>query len=124
MLETNARPGGGGGGGGGGITLPANGSITVPVYFDVITDGVKVPLTLAGVQDQIDVLNGAFASTPYTLNLVFNQTVVNSNRYTGCYGSGNQMKSALRRGGSNTKSGIGSGSTTPFKMDAPHQEIS
>jgi len=101
MVETNAKPGGGGGGGGTGTVLPPNGSITVNVYFHVITDGAgNGALSSGEINAQMNVLNSAFANTPYTFNLVSTDTTANANWYTGCYGSaGNTMKSALRQGG-------------------------
>jgi hypothetical protein len=100
MVETNAKPGGGGGGGTGTV-LPPNGSIPVNVYFHVITDGAgKGALSSVEINAQMNVLNSAFANTPYTFNLVSATTTANANWYTGCYGSaGNTMKSALRQGG-------------------------
>jgi len=101
MVETNAKPGGGGGGGGTGTVLPPNGSITVNVYFHVITDGAGNGILSSGeINAQMNVLNSAFANTPYTFKLVSATTTANANWYTGCYGSaGNTMKSALRQGG-------------------------
>jgi hypothetical protein len=101
MLETNAKPGGGGGGGGGGTTLPANGSVTVNVYLHVITDsnGFGAP-TAVMIQEQMAVLNAAFASTPYKFNLFSTDYTANSTWYTGCYGGSEAaMKSALYKGG-------------------------
>jgi hypothetical protein len=101
MVETNAKPGGGGGGGGGGSTVPANGSITVNVYFHVITDGAgNGALSSGDINAQMSVLNSAYANTPYKFTLVSTDTTANAGWYTGCYGSaGNTMKSALRLGG-------------------------
>jgi hypothetical protein len=101
MVETNAKPGGGGGGGGTGTVLPPNGSITVNVYFHVITDGAGKGNLLSGeIDQQMKVLNSAFANTPYTFTLVDTDITANDGWYTGCYGSaGNTMKSALRQGG-------------------------
>lgn len=100
MVELNAKPGSGGGGGGG-STVPANGSINVNVYFHVITDGAgKGALSAGDINAQMNVLNSAYANTPYKFTLVSTDTTANATWYTGCYGSaGNTMKSALRLGG-------------------------
>lgn len=93
------KPGGGGGGGGGG-TLPAPGSIAIDVYFHVITDASgNGSLSSGKIANQMSVLNNAFASTPYTFNLVAVTTTANSTWYNGCYGaSEGPMKAALRQG--------------------------
>ena len=97
MVETNAKPGGGGGGG---STVPANGSINVSVYFHVVTDGAgNGNLSSQQINQQITVLNNAYANTPYRFTLVSTDVTANATWYTGCYGSGNAMKSALRKGG-------------------------
>jgi hypothetical protein len=101
-IAAKGKPGsgGGGGGGGGGGTVPANGSITVDVYFHVVTDSNSNGLVSNGqISEQIRVLNDAFANTPYRFSLADVDVTQNSSWYTGCYGSaGTAMKTALYRG--------------------------
>jgi PBP1b-binding outer membrane lipoprotein LpoB len=85
----------------------ANGSVTIPVYFHVINQGTGVSngdLTSTMINDQMQVLNDAFASTPFKYNLVAVTRTTNSTWYNSCDSSTveKQMKSALRRGGPET----------------------
>ncbi len=91
------KPGGGGGGG----SVPANGSITVNVYFHVIHDGAgKGNVTDSMINQQMNVLNNAYANTPYRFALVSTDRTANASWYNGCYGSAESaMKTALRQGG-------------------------
>ncbi|HEX5755365.1 MAG TPA: zinc metalloprotease, partial [Arenimonas sp.] len=86
----------------GGGTLPAPGSISIDVYFHVITDASgNGSLSSGKIANQISVLNDAYASTPYTFNLVNVTTTANSTWYNGCYGDSSAisaMKSSLRQG--------------------------
>jgi hypothetical protein len=104
--HASARPGSGGGQ----AALPA-GSVTIPVYAHVIrcSDG-SGDASDAVVQDQVNVLNQAFAglpggvATPFTFNLVAVNHVEN-NAWCQNLDHGSQaeldMKAALRQGGAN-----------------------
>ncbi|HWC77055.1 MAG TPA: zinc metalloprotease [Blastocatellia bacterium] len=94
------------GGGGGGTPLPP-GSVTINVYFHVITNtNGQGALSSQAIDDQIDVLNDAYsgqtggANTPFRFTLVSVDTTVNNTWYTA--GPGTQaeaaMKTALRQG--------------------------
>lgn len=107
------KPGGGGGGGGGGDggNLPPAGSITIDVWFHVITDGPSGDVSDTQIGRQIAVLNDAFdgdgnegvIDTPYVFKLVGTTRTNNATWYTGCYGSAESaMKSALREGDAKT----------------------
>ena len=100
---------GGGGGGGGGDTVRPNGSVSIPVYVHVITDGNQGNVSAGTINSQINILNDAYdggetggASTPFTFNLVSTQYVDNASWYTAGPGTAAEasMKSTLRQGGS------------------------
>lgn len=103
------RPGNGGGGGGdgdgGGETDQprANGSVTIDVYFHIITDANgNGALSSSDVNSQMSVLNQAYENTPFVFNLVSSQTVVNNSWFTAGFGSQAEqsMKQSLRQGDS------------------------
>lgn len=107
------KPGGGSGGGGGdnggGDGLPQAGSITIPVYFHVITNGNEGNVSDQRINAQIKVLNDSFIgqtggyATPYQFELKNTTRTDNSSWYTGCYGNAESaMKSNLRQGGPET----------------------
>jgi hypothetical protein len=80
-----------------------SGSVTVPVYFHVIRQGTGVSngdLTTTMINDQVAVLNSAYASTPYKFSLVAVDRTTNSTWYNLVKGSTaeSQMKSTLRKG--------------------------
>jgi Pregnancy-associated plasma protein-A len=96
------------------------GTVTVPVYFHVITNTAGAgALTAAQIQAQIDILNkaysgldklpngttpaGAAVNTPFRFQLVSTDTTANNTWYTVGYNTAaeTQMKTALRRGGAN-----------------------
>ena len=95
---------GGGGGGGGtdpGPTLPADRSILIDTYVHIICDSAgECPANEAQVNDQMNVLEAAFANTPYTFQL----RAVTRSFNTAWYSAGPDttaemaMKSALRQG--------------------------
>ncbi len=88
------RPGGGGGGGGG--TTPGG---VISVYFHVVDDGVNGAVSDADIAAQLQVLNGAYAGTGWSFNLVATDRTTNAAWFNNCYGSGEDpMKSALRQG--------------------------
>ncbi|MBT9490486.1 MAG: zinc metalloprotease [Rubrivivax sp.] len=77
---------------------------TIPVYWHVITNtsGQGAP-TATQINNQIAVLNAAYASAGFTFNLVQTTTTANNTWYT-CTGGTceSQMKNALRQGGPGT----------------------
>jgi hypothetical protein len=77
---------------------------TIPVYWHVITNtsGQGAP-TATQINNQIAVLNAAYASAGFTFNLVQTTTTANNTWYT-CTGGSceSQMKNALRQGGPGT----------------------
>lgn len=105
------RPGGGngnggGGGGGGGEEppppeLPGNSSILIETYIHLIcTDSGQCPANSSQINQQMNVLNAAFADTPYTFQVAGMDQSNNSNWYTAGPGTSAeiQMKSSLRQG--------------------------
>jgi Pregnancy-associated plasma protein-A len=76
----------------------------IPVYWHVITNtsGQGAP-TATQIDNQIAVLNAAYASAGFTFNLVQTTTTANNTWYT-CTGGTceSQMKTALRQGGPGT----------------------
>jgi hypothetical protein len=111
--DGKGKPGGGGGGsggGGGGGTLPATGSIVVPVWFHVVHSGSTGQLDAAEIEAQMDVLNESFfgatggSGTPYSFDLAGVTYSNNSSWYSGCGTSSVEaaMKGALRQGGAET----------------------
>ncbi|WP_224247391.1 zinc metalloprotease [Hyalangium gracile] len=82
----------------------ANGSVTVPVYFHVIRQGLESyngEVTLKQVYDQMAVLNTAFANTPYRFDLVWLDRTTNPSWFRLLKGTGNEatMKHTLKKGG-------------------------
>jgi hypothetical protein len=87
---------------------PANFSVTVPVYFHVITDGSTGNLTDAQIRAQIAVLNKTFGGDEGGADTGFAFTLAGTTRTNDAVwfasASGNaerDMKQALRRGGDN-----------------------
>ena len=90
-----------GSGSGGAYTPRPVGSVAVDVYFHVITDtSGRGNLSDSEIQAQLDVLNQAYADTPFVFNKVSTNRVANNSWYTAGPGSSaeNAMKSALRQG--------------------------
>lgn len=84
------------------------GSVTIPVYFHVITNTAgQGAISTTQIYDQIAVLNAAFSgatggvNTPFRFQLVSVDTTANNTWYTAGPGTTaqTQMKNALRRGG-------------------------
>lgn len=79
----------------------ANGQTTVNVYFHEIrsTSGAGA-LTAKQISDQINILNAAYAGTPFQFTLAATRVTVNDSWYSLSYGSNaeKQMKTALRQG--------------------------
>ena len=85
---------------GGGGTFAAT---TVPVYVHRITDGTNGYITTTQINQQMSVLNNAYAGTGLSFSLVSTDTTVNSSWYNVSQGSSAEraMKKALRKGGAN-----------------------
>ncbi|WP_444929956.1 zinc metalloprotease [Microbulbifer sp. SSSA002] len=82
-------------------TLRPNGSVTVDVYFHVITDTANNgALSNREINAQMAVLNDAYANTPFTFNLVSTSVTANNSWYNVGYNSSAErsMKSSLREG--------------------------
>jgi hypothetical protein len=76
---------------------------TVNVYFHVINKGTGTAngdITSQMINDQINVLNAAYAGTGFSFALVGTDRTTNSTWYNGCDSSSNEtaMKTALRKG--------------------------
>jgi hypothetical protein len=76
---------------------------TINVYFHVINKGTGVSngdITTTMINDQMNVLNAAYAGTGWSFNLVSTDRTTNSTWYNGCDAAGNEsaMKNALRQG--------------------------
>ncbi|HET7822941.1 MAG TPA: zinc metalloprotease [Ornithinibacter sp.] len=84
-----------------GSTAAAFATATIPVYFHVITDGTNGKVTSTQINQQITVLNNAYASSGFAFSLAGTDTTVNSRWYTGLK-SGSRaekdMKKTLRKG--------------------------
>ena len=82
-------------------------SVTIPVWFHVINKGSGLAngdLPQSQIDDQIAVLNAAYASTPFKFELVGVDRTTNAKWYTMGYGSKQEKKAkaALRKGGPET----------------------
>lgn len=82
----------------------AIGSVTIPVAFHVIHDGNQGYLSSQIIDDQMEVLNSAFATTPFRFSLSSTDYTDNASWYTMGYGTTAeaQAKAALRTGGADT----------------------
>ena len=69
----------------------------IPIAFHVITNGSAGNVTASQIQDQIDVLNAAYAGTNFSFYLASTDYTNNRRWYNRCYSTGTerQMKSAL-----------------------------
>ncbi len=100
----NGNGGGGGGGGGGGPPppqLPGNSSILIDTYIHLICTGSgQCPANSSQINQQMNVLNAAFADTPYTFQVAGMDQSNNSSWYTAGPDSPAEvaMKQALRQG--------------------------
>ncbi len=74
----------------------------INVYFHVINNGSGISngdVSTQMINDQMNVLNSAFASWGWAFNLISVDRTTNATWYANCYGSSeNAMKSALRQG--------------------------
>jgi hypothetical protein len=80
----------------------AGGDITINVYWHVINKGTGTSngdISATMINNQISVLNAAYAGTGFQFNLVSTDRTTNATWYNGCYGtSESAMKSATRLG--------------------------
>ncbi len=79
----------------------SNGSVTIKVYWHTITNTSGAgALSSTQINNQISVLNAAYASTPFKFVLAGTDTTANNSYYT-CSGGSceKKMKQALRKGG-------------------------
>ncbi|GAB2878939.1 zinc metalloprotease [Microbulbifer echini] len=86
----------------GGHRLRPAGSVTVDVYFHVITDtSNNGALSNSEINAQMAVLNSAYANTPFTFNLASTSVTANNAWYNVGYDSSAEqaMKNSLRVGG-------------------------
>ncbi len=74
----------------------------INVYFHVVNKGTGVSngdITTQMINDQMTVMNNAYAAWGYSFNLVSTDRTTNATWYNGCYGtSETAMKTALRQG--------------------------
>lgn len=112
VRDDDAEKGGNGNGGNpnnasGSIGLRVAGSVTIPVYFHVITSATgQGAVTLTQINNQLAVLNAAFSgatgglNTPFRFQLVSTDTTANNTWFTAGPGTTAeaQMKAALRKG--------------------------
>ncbi|MCL1039156.1 zinc metalloprotease [Shewanella submarina] len=87
--------------GGGGFEPRPNGSVVVDVYMHVITDTAgNGNLSSGDINAQINVLNDAYANTPFTFQLVSTDYTTNNTWFSATPNSSAEsaMKSALRQG--------------------------
>lgn len=91
----------------GGETHRAVGSVAIPVWFHVINKGTGIAngdIPQAQIDDQMAVLNAAYANTPFTFTLAGVDRTTNATWYTMAPGSTAEKnaKNALRKGGPET----------------------
>jgi len=81
------------------FALPV-GSVTIPTYVHVITNGTAGNIADAMIASQISVLNAAYANTPFRFSLVATDRTNNATWYTAGPGTAGEaaMKTALRKG--------------------------
>lgn len=88
-------------------TVPQVTGAVIPVYFHVINKGLGLEngdITEQMIQDQMNVLNQAYASTGYSFNLVATDRTTQATWFSACDSSANEqaMKTALRKGSAST----------------------
>ncbi|WP_426566127.1 zinc metalloprotease [Angustibacter sp. McL0619] len=78
-------------------------TVSVPVYFHVITNGTKGGLSTGAINSQIAVLNAAYSSAGFSFSLAGTDTTVKKAWFRVGQGSAAEtaMKKALRKGGKN-----------------------
>jgi hypothetical protein len=81
------------------FALPV-GSVTIPVYAHVITNGTAGNISDTMIASQISVLNAAYANTPFRFSLTATDRTNNATWYTAGPGTAAEaaMKTALRKG--------------------------
>ena len=86
--------------------LRATGSVTIPVYFHVINDGANSAGNVpdSWITGQMNVLNSAYANTPFRFTLAGTTRTTNATWYTMGPNTTaeSQAKAALRQGGAGT----------------------
>lgn len=95
---------------------PAFAATTVSVYWHVITNGTSGKLTTTQIQNQLNVLNNAYAASGFSFTLAGTETTTNSDWYSIAFPASGQepsdakaMKTALHKG---TKAALNIYSTT------------
>jgi hypothetical protein len=99
LKSSNGNKGKPGGGGGGGGSTPVD--TVINVYFHVIaSSGGAGTISTNAINQQMAVLNSAYADTVFSFNLVSTDVTANNAWYTAGYGSAAEdaMKSTLRQG--------------------------
>ena len=85
-----------------GVSRQALSGGTINVYWHVVNKGTGLSngdISAQMINDQINVLNAAYASTGWNFNLVSTDRTTNATWYTDCYGnSESAMKTALHQG--------------------------
>ncbi|CEH12225.1 COMPLEMENT COMPONENT-RELATED SUSHI DOMAIN-CONTAINING [Ceraceosorus bombacis] len=87
--------------------LNAAAASSIPVVWNIITDGSNGALSSSAINGQINVLNNDYANSgmPYRFSLSSTKTTVNSNWFKNAYpgtSAESAMKNALRTGGAST----------------------
>lgn len=84
----------------GNLQAAATGSVMINVYFHVINNGTDGNISQQMINDQMTVLNNAYAGSGFSFNLVSVDRTTNSSWYTCTPGSvaERRMKQALRQG--------------------------
>ncbi|WP_370458963.1 zinc metalloprotease [Aggregicoccus sp. 17bor-14] len=82
------------------------GTVQIPVYFHVINRGTGVSngdITSTMISNQMNVLNAAYANTPYYFTLISTDRTTNSTWFSAAQGSSTErtIKTTLRKGGKN-----------------------
>ncbi len=83
---------------------PPSGTVTIPVYFHVITDGSKGALSTTEIDSQMKVLNSSYAASNFTFKLMGRDTTNNASWYNGLVQGSQEraMKTALHKPGTGT----------------------
>jgi hypothetical protein len=83
---------------------PPSGTVDIPVYFHVITDGSKGALSTTEIESQMKVLNSGYAASGFTFTLKGTDTTNNASWYNGLVQGSQEraMKTALHKPGKGT----------------------
>ena len=74
---------------------PAASTTNIPVAFHVIHDGTEGNIPDSMIEDQMDVLNAAFASSGFSFTLASVDRTQNRQWFSGCYAQERKIKAAL-----------------------------